>query len=563
VPVGSNPESATYDAATDQTFVANSGSDNVSVINDRSNRVVATVAVGNGPQATTYDPVADEVIVGNGGSNDVSVINGTTDLVAGTVPTGNHPIAAVYDAGTGAVDIANYGEGTVSELEFPTTYAVTFTETGLPVGTAWSVTLNGTWASSNTTEIAFAEPNGTYAYSIAPIPGFTTTAPAGSAMVRGSPISVPVLWTVSVYTITFTEKGLPAGSLWWVNVSGGRSGSATSNAVTVAEPNGSYTYTVTTVAGSFLAPGGGFAVDGAPLGESVTFLREYRVTLTESGLPAGTQWQVVLTGGGPFVSTNSTITLSEPNGSYDYGASSTNQEYSAARGSFEVEGGDAFPVVPFALVTFPVTFTEAGLSTGSNWSVVVNGLKETSVTTQLSFAEPNGTFSYAVGAPDGWLVTGESGSPDVGTVIGSAVSITVAFSEITYVVQFNETGLGTGTVWSVTFDSTTQNSSTDLITFLTPNGTYPYTVAGVSDYRSIPSSGSVTVNGSGRVQAISFAHVTTGTSPSPLTSWQWVVVGAVAILLVVVAVRVYRRARPPVALPGEPPLAPHAGEPPR
>ncbi|MGC9167250.1 MAG: hypothetical protein ACP5GR_06405, partial [Thermoplasmata archaeon] len=49
------------------------------------------------------------------------------------------------------------------------------------------------------------------------------------------------------YNITFLEKGLPANTKWYVNLSNGQSFSSTTNTITFSEPNGTYSYTIATV----------------------------------------------------------------------------------------------------------------------------------------------------------------------------------------------------------------------------------------------------------------------------------------------------------------------------
>ncbi|MEM3489441.1 MAG: hypothetical protein QXO75_07300, partial [Nitrososphaerota archaeon] len=61
---------------------------------------------------------------------------------------------------TGSPDLFSIGFYTIS----PTEYSVTFTESGLPAGTSWSVTLNGVTLSSSSNSIVFSEPNGSYSY---------------------------------------------------------------------------------------------------------------------------------------------------------------------------------------------------------------------------------------------------------------------------------------------------------------------------------------------------------------------------------------------------------------
>ncbi len=75
---------------------------------------------------------------------------------------------------------------------------------------------------------------------------------------------------------------------------------------------------------------------------------------------------------------------------------------------------------------YNVTFIEAGLPTGTSWSISLNGQSESSSGITISFQEPNGTYSFTVGS-----VTGYNASPSSGsiTVSGSAVNETIAFSQ--------------------------------------------------------------------------------------------------------------------------------------
>lgn len=52
-------------------------------------------------------------------------------------------------------------------------YGITFTESCLPTGTSWAITLNGNVESSSTNTITFTEPNGTYYFSIGNTTGYT------------------------------------------------------------------------------------------------------------------------------------------------------------------------------------------------------------------------------------------------------------------------------------------------------------------------------------------------------------------------------------------------------
>ncbi|MCI4323827.1 MAG: PKD domain-containing protein, partial [Thermoplasmata archaeon] len=110
VEVGANPLGLGYDAGTQQIFVANEGSSNVSVINDTSNQVVATIAVGLGPYTAVYDPGRQEVFVMNAGDSTVSVISDVSESVTQVIGgVGLSPTTAAYDPGTGELFVTNNG----------------------------------------------------------------------------------------------------------------------------------------------------------------------------------------------------------------------------------------------------------------------------------------------------------------------------------------------------------------------------------------------------------------------------------------------------------------------
>ncbi|MEM0135362.1 MAG: hypothetical protein QXU18_09095, partial [Thermoplasmatales archaeon] len=73
--------------------------------------------------------------------------------------------------------------------------------------------------------------------------------------------------------------------------------------------------------------------------------------------------------------------------------------------------------------------------------------------------------------------------------------IEVTFTQLTYPVVFNEKGLPSGTGWSVNLGATTQTSNTNTITFTELNGSYSYSISGISGYRANSYTGTVMING--------------------------------------------------------------------
>lgn len=98
----------------------------------------------------------------------------------------------------------------------PATYAVTFTESGLPGGSSWSVTLNGTPSSGTGTSIASASlPNGTYTFSVASVAGYTANRTSGTVHVEGAAVTVLIAFTTVVPQQTSAAPGPPIW-LWAV-----------------------------------------------------------------------------------------------------------------------------------------------------------------------------------------------------------------------------------------------------------------------------------------------------------------------------------------------------------
>ncbi|MHB1623445.1 MAG: hypothetical protein ACYCR9_09570, partial [Cuniculiplasma sp.] len=91
------------------------------------------------------------------------------------------------------------------------------------------------------------------------------------------------------------------------------------------------------------------------------------------------------------------------------------------------------------------------------------------------------------------------------TVSGSAQGVSIGFTQDKYPVKFTESGLPSGTSWSVTFNGKTSTSTSSTVSFSVVDGTYSYTIGAVSGYTSSPSSGSVTVSGSAQGVSIGFS----------------------------------------------------------
>jgi len=331
--------------------------------------------------------------------------------------------------------------GVMPSVQFGSTqkvYEITFAESGLTLGTAWSVTLNGTIKSSTTNTITFMEPNGTYYYSTTPISGYTAPSLSGTISVYGSNVNVSISFTRVTYSVTFTESGLPYGTSWYVNISNDQSFTGSGTTITFNEPNGSYLYTIETSNKNYATnqPSGTFTVNGGDVNVAITFSPvTYTVTFIQNGLPSGTSWSITFNGI-TLSSTNPTITFNEPNGSYSYVISSiSGYRTNTYSGTIIVYGNPVINTITWTVITYTITITENGIPNGTSWSATLTGktfnsqyinVTLNSKTNTMTLIEPNGTYSYFVHMPFGYAGRTKGSI----TVSGQSVYINVLATSI-------------------------------------------------------------------------------------------------------------------------------------
>jgi len=466
--VGCGPSSAAYDPANGFVYVANGCSANVSVLNGTT--VVGTVGVGEDPTGPVYDADDGDVYVPDAGSDTVSVLHNTTRVA--TVPVGSDPVSATYDPGSGLVYVANSGSANVSVLG--------------------GESLLGSAAVGADPTRGADDPETGYVY----------VTDRGSGNVTAFYRS---------YLVNFTESGLPDGTGWWVNISGGPSTFSTSDRATLSEGNGSYSYTIATTDRTYRGPGGSFTVAGPGAAEGIVFARVTFLELffRDGSLPMGQVWSVAL-GGIQKNTTLVSISFDLPNGTYPYRISAVGYIPDPSTGLLEVDGNVSAVSVTFSLETEPVTFTEYGLPDGTDWRVTVVGtgafsgvdprVSNTSVLT-VDLAT-NFTGFYDVGAVPGFNVTPDNG---ILTLSGAPLSVVIEFLPVPptlYPVRFVEHGLTAGVAWTVELASERLASENDSVTFFEPNGTFAYIVGGVLGWTTSAPQGRVRVDGAAVTQAV-------------------------------------------------------------
>ncbi len=178
-----------------------------------------------------------------------------------------------------------------------TMYRVRFLETGLPLGSLWSITVGAKVVAKTSAAIDVSEPNGSFTYQIGGVPGYLVRPSAGLAVVDGAPLTLSIAFS-RVYSVSFVPAGLPPGILWGVLVNGtvGYSAPAPQSIGLNLSP-GSYPYRVDPLPGYETAWRGTFDLATHALAIEVTFdAVRYEIAFAESGLPDGTSWEVALGG---------------------------------------------------------------------------------------------------------------------------------------------------------------------------------------------------------------------------------------------------------------------------
>lgn len=446
------------------------------------------------------------------------------------------------------------------------TYNVTFTESGLPAGTNWSVKLvfvgcgcdgtHGTFTTNGNT-LTIAATNGSYRFTVLFVPGYFVNASTRGLVNVSGAAPAPVALTfhpIVTYAVEFTETGLPAGTNWTVSLFGNGIGQArmledqkqttNNSSMNFSLLNANYRYTVSKVPGSYFLgpPHGTFVVANAsPAPIAVAFVTPPTVLVSfhETGLTHGTNWTVRVAGWGGFrigataSSTDRWVNFSLPNGTYrftvgevlDYVLAGAPVGHLVVTNTAVTENVTFTPLGPGAF--YPVEFSEIGLPTGHHWHVLVvatdtfghsRSTTQSANVSDLAVFLQNGTFRYQIYSVHGYTMNVSTGTF---TVAGAAPApIDVNFTKIpTYTVKVTESGLVPGTEWSVLVRTSpggisawpvfvTHSSNRTTITFQLPNGSYCFRIYAVPYYHVTSGmlAGSFTVTGgSPAVITIGFA----------------------------------------------------------
>ena len=309
------------------------------------------------PEETTFSQTSG----GSSSSLNLSVWNGTHAFEVSPVPG--------YRAIPANSSVSVDGGPTVVELSFRpitppgTQYPVTFLETGLGTGLAWSVTVRGQTQSGSGPSLEFEEINGSFGYSVAPLPGYIEHPSSGGFVVSGAGLVVPIRFVEVVYSVIWEEQGLAANLSWAVSLAGVPL-AANGSWVSTHLPNGSYQFVIPDVldyvpnvsTGTLNLAGSGMVVD-------LHFQRAaFAVSFQSYGASPSAGWRVRLANFTLLVQT-SAAEFQEPNGTYTF-------DIQAPLGYFPVPSHGNVSVVGDAL-TISVSFDPVTTAPPDPWTLAV------------------------------------------------------------------------------------------------------------------------------------------------------------------------------------------------
>ena len=306
---------------------------------------------------------------------------------------------------------------------------VNFTETGLPHGATWFINITNFTDSGSITSNSYSVflQNGTYNFTAQTADRAYHPVYNSTFRVSGNtPVRVEFLPTL--YSTRFTEKGIPYGSMWYLNLTGsGLHNSSTGQCLNISLMNGTYSYIASSFGNERFMSNGSFTVNGFNRTVSVNFSRAYSIVFLENGLASGVKWYVNISNGMNGVSVSGqNITMYLSNGSYTYQASSDANSYHLLYNrSFNVSGSTVHIEIKFIMASYTVTFSETGLSNGTAWNVEINLVNVSSTSHAFQWGDlTNGTYSFTVYAK-GYQYNGTS----TFTVNGKNVTVHVEFQK--------------------------------------------------------------------------------------------------------------------------------------
>jgi hypothetical protein len=402
----------------------------VTVLNGTTGAIVpSNIIVGGSPSAVAFDARDNLLFVANSGTQNISVVNGVDQRVQGNsifLGDARSPATLAFDQRTGVLYVG------IWDTVAPGTYSG-----------GWVGLVNGANATLENLSVGSDLDPTSLAYD----PQNQEIYETGYQPTQGEPSPIAAINGTTENTTTLPNEGpglnggsiVVAGDLGLVYF-GSDDGpprvfdTSTTTFVSAPLPAPGEPAAFDPTSGWLLlvAPGTELSVPPGPV-EAVDDTALVPASFVETGLPSGTRWQVGLADSTVVnTSTTPTIGFLAWNGSYSYEVSPVPGQSTAYSGTFLVQGPASSMSVPFTPFGFPVTFVELGLAADTNWSASVasgtsSRVNQSTSATSLTVNLPNGTYRVEFSAPG---YAAPSGAISVVVNGTSPASQTVQFTSV-------------------------------------------------------------------------------------------------------------------------------------
>jgi Divergent InlB B-repeat domain len=360
-----------------------------------------------------------------------------------------------------------------------------------------------------------------------PVPQYWSAGVASNFTLAPQSIVLIESYPGAAAPVNYRATGLPSGTRWFLTVDGQVHTSPGPN-ITLYLPSGSHAESATTLE--------------LPLDRTPEFDRErfqpylpatlHLSTITQNvSVNFATQWALNLSiepaGSGtisPDISwANATTPVSltataKPGYFFNHWSGFGNGSTNSSASTITVDPTSWLNEKAILLGGYPVAFTESGLAPGLVWGVTEDNVTALSTTSVLTILAPNGTHAYAVSPV---LQYRSVPTNSFFTVSGGGINISIRYIRLTppprlYLVTLTESGLPGRTNWSVSVRNSTLAGAGPL-GVNESDGTYGFEVGRVPGYRSIPTDGSFTVNGSALNVPVAYIPLAPPPPPEPVT----------------------------------------------
>lgn len=356
-------------------------------------------------------------------------------------------------------------------------YNIELNESGLPAGTSWTYTFNGTQSTINTDQTNLSEPNGTYSFSVSNINGYTVSY-SSSIVVSGANQVVNVVFKkIPTYKVQLFESGLPTGTNW--NYTFNHNSEVLGNSsYNYSLSNGTYSLYVGTVSGYSVNYPSSVIVSGSSqiVYINYTVIPTYALIVHESGLTNGTKWYILINNI-QYSSIKKYDNVSNLlNGTYQFNVNNiAGYLLGAYPSSFVINGNTAYINLTYTpdIKLYSVDIIAHNIQDVSSvkWSVVFNTTTYFSQNSNTIIVPSliNDTYSLHVNSLNGYIIHAYTTSI---VINGNNLTENIYFNQ-TFILYIKESGFNGQ--WFINFNGTSY-SSTNFYLNITGLVNYTYSI---------------------------------------------------------------------------------------